>query len=98
MALKRIWIAVGLAIQFEFWQGQRQIPSSFFSPACSQLLCEAWQSKVDPKAVAWVALKRIWIAVGLAIQFEFWQGQRQIPSSFFSPACSQLLCEPADQS
>ena len=52
-----------------------------------------WQSKVDPKAVAWVALKRIWIAVGLAIQFEFWQGQGQIPSSFFSPACSQLLCE-----
>ena len=58
MALKRIWIAVGLAIQFEFWQGQRQIPSSFFSPACSQLLCEVWQSKVDPKAVA---LKRIWM-------------------------------------
>ena len=52
-----------------------------------------WQSKVDPKAVAWVALKRIWIAVGLAIQFEFWQGQRQIASSFFSPACSQLVCE-----
>ena len=52
-----------------------------------------WQSKVDPKAVAWVALKRIWIAVGLAIQFEFWQGQRQIASSFFSLACSQLLCE-----
>ena len=51
------------------------------------------QTKVDPKAVAWVALKRIWIAVGLAIQLEFWQGQRQIASSFISPACSQLLCE-----
>ena len=71
VALKRIWIAVILTIQFEFWQGQRQIPSSFFSPACSQLLCEAWQSKVAPKAVAWVALKRIWIAVGWAIQIEF---------------------------
>ena len=52
-----------------------------------------WQSKVDPKAVAWVALKRIRIAVRWAIQFEFWQGQEQIPSSFFSPACSQLLCK-----
>ena len=51
------------------------------------------QSKIDRKKVAGVSLKCIWIAVVLAIQTEFWQGQRQIPSSFFSPTCSQLLCE-----
>ena len=51
------------------------------------------QSKADPGSDAGVALKHIWIAVVLAIQFEFWQGQRQIPSSLSSPACSQLLCE-----
>ena len=145
VSLKCIWIAVVLAIQIEFWQGQRQIPSSFLSPTCSQLLCEAcranlnpelllaWpssasglpsycqssltfgkvngsshpasfhqrarscsarlQSKIDRKKVSGVSLKCICIAVVLAIQFEFWQGQRQIPSSFFPPACSQLLCK-----
>ena len=74
VALKRIWIADVLAIQFEFWQGQRQIATSFFSPACSQLLYEVLQSKVDPGSDAGVDLKRIWIAVILAIQLKFWQG------------------------
>ena len=95
MALERIWIAVVLAIQFEsfFLAGSTADPIQLLFTSVLAAALRGRLSKDDPRLVAGVSLRCIWIGVVLAIQIEFWQGQRQTPSSFFSPACSQLLCE-----